>query len=94
MHSGRAAGLAVGAVTITDPERRRAEQTGASQSDDDLSSDVSLFEVPDRLRDLTQRVGGTDDRRDLPGFNEFPENNQVFFAPRLKQRAQSLAHER
>ena len=53
---------------------------GASDGDDDLSSSVSLLEIPDRLRDLAQRVRPVDNRRHLSGFEELLENNQVLFA--------------
>ena len=34
-----------------------------------FSSSVSLFEMPDRLGDLSQRVVRANDRRDLPGLD-------------------------
>ena len=49
----------------------------ASHSDDDFSSGVSLFQIPDGLRDLAQRVRRVDDRCDLPGFDELLEDDQL-----------------
>src|SRR5215216_2713986 len=38
---------------------------------------VSLFQIPDGLRDLAQRVRRVDDRCDLPGFDELLEDDQL-----------------
>src|SRR5438445_9132400 len=49
----------------------------ASDRDDNLRSRVSLSEIPDRLRNLAQRESPVDDRRDLPGFDEFLQGNEI-----------------
>src|ERR671910_983001 len=49
----------------------------ASHADDDLTSSVSLFQIPDGLGDLAQRVGPVDDGCDLAGFNELFEHDHV-----------------
>jgi hypothetical protein len=41
----------------------------ASHGDDDFSSSVSFFQMPDGLGDLAQRVRPVDDRCDLAGFD-------------------------
>ena len=41
-----------------------------SERDDDLPSSVSLFEIRDGLRDVAERIGPVDDRRDLASFDE------------------------
>src|SRR5215217_1429370 len=46
----------------------------ASHGDDDLSSGVSFFQVPDGIGDLGERVGPVDDRCDLPRFDEVLED--------------------
>ena len=45
-------------------QRRYASR--ASYGDDDLSPGVTLLEIADGLRDLGQRVGPVDHRRDFP----------------------------
>ena len=49
----------------------------ALHGDDDIFSVVSLFQIPDGLRDLAQRVRRVDDRCDLPGFDELLEDDQL-----------------
>ena len=49
----------------------------ALHGDDDMFAVVSLFQIPDGLRDLAQRVRRVDDRCDLPGFDELLEDDQL-----------------
>ena len=65
----------------------------ASYGDEDFSSSMSLFQIPDGLRGLAQRVGPVDDRRDLAGLDELLEDEQVLLVLRRNERAQLLAHE-
>jgi len=46
----------------------------ASHGDEDFSSGVSSFQIPDGFGDLGERVGTVNDRCDLPGFDEFFED--------------------
>src|SRR5215208_6488970 len=66
----------------------------ASHSDDDFSSGVSLFKIPDCLGDLGERVRPVDNRGDLPGFDELLENDQILVVLLVDERAQLLSHER
>jgi hypothetical protein len=72
----------------------RSSRSLPGHADDDLSSSVSLFEIPDGLGNLGERVGPVDDRCDLPGFDELGEDDQVLVVLRGHERAQLLAHER
>ena len=58
-----------------------------------FSSGVSFFQIPDSLRDLTQRVRSVDDRGDFARFKEPLQNDQVSFAACRQKRGQRLAHE-
>ena len=49
----------------------------ALHGDDDILSVVSLFQIPDCLGDLAQRVRPVADRCDLPGFDELLEDDQM-----------------
>jgi hypothetical protein len=73
---------------------RRLSRLTWSHGDDDFSSGVSLFQIPDRLGDLGERVGPVDDRCDLPGFDELLEDDHVLVVLRGDERPQLLAHER
>src|SRR5215203_79203 len=66
----------------------------ASHGDDDFSLSVSLFQIPDGLGDLAQRVGPVDDRCDLAGFYELLEDDHVLVVLLGDERAQLLVHER
>src|SRR5215210_3279492 len=66
----------------------------ASHGDDDFSSRVPFYQIPDGLGDLAQRVGSVDDRCDLPGFDELLEDDQILVVLLVDERAQLLAHER
>ena len=46
----------------------------ASDGDEDFSSGVSPFQIPDGLGDLRERVRPVDHRCDLPGFYELLED--------------------
>jgi hypothetical protein len=46
----------------------------ASHGDDNFSSSVSFFQITDGLGDLAQRVRPVDDRCDLAGFDELPQD--------------------
>jgi hypothetical protein len=49
----------------------------ALHSDDDIFSVVPLFQIPDGLGDLAQRVRPVADRCELPGFDELLEDDQL-----------------
>src|SRR5215208_1000188 len=66
----------------------------ASHGDDDFSSSVSFFQIPDGLGDLAQRVSPVDDRCNLAGFDELLEDEQILVVPLVNECAQLLAHER
>ncbi len=65
----------------------------ALHGDDDFSSGVSLFQIADGLGGLTQRVRSVDDRRDLSGFHELLQNNQVVLVDTRNEEEELLAHE-
>ena len=44
---------------------------------DDFPFGVSFSNVPERFRDLTQRIPSIDDRDDLAGFTKLRYMNQV-----------------
>ena len=50
---------------------------GESHRDDDRPSGMSVSDMSQRLRSATQRERAVDDRRDLPGFDECLQGNQV-----------------
>ena len=60
-------------VSVTGIRRFRAELHG----DDDLRSGVALPEIPDRLGNIPQRKSPVDDRRELPGFHEFLQGEEI-----------------
>src|SRR5205814_9719028 len=60
---------------------------------DDFTSGVSLFEVPDRLRNVTQPITLVDDRCDLSGLHQIAHDGQVLFASFRDKYDQLLAHE-
>ena len=49
----------------------------AFHGDDDILSIVFLFQIPDGLGDLAQRVRPVADRCDPPGFDELIEDDQM-----------------
>ena len=57
-------------------ERRQS----ASDGDDELSSGVPLLQLPDGFGDLAQGVGPADDRGELAGLDELPQDHQVVLA--------------
>src|SRR6516225_8029748 len=65
-----------------------------SYGDDNLSPGVSLLEVADSLGNLAQRVGPIDDRRDLPGLEQLPQDGQVGFVLVGQEEDHPLAHGR
>src|SRR5256885_15086582 len=80
------------------PRLLAARRGGCSTSralhgDDDFGSRVSLSEIPDRLGNLTQRIGSVNDRRDLSGFNEMLEGNKILFAVLRDVNDDFLPHE-
>src|SRR5918997_107036 len=65
-------------VTSSPPEWLQESSFGfASHGDDDLSSSVSSFQIPDGLGDLGEWVRPVDDRCDLAGFDELLEDDHV-----------------
>src|SRR5437763_6918366 len=64
-----------------------------SDGDDDLSSGAALLDVPDGIRYVAEWVGPVDDRRDLPGLDQFGQDGQVFVVLVADERAQLLADE-
>jgi hypothetical protein len=65
----------------------------ALDGDDDLSLSVPLFQSAKGVRDLAQRVRLTGDRRDLPGFDQLFEHDQVLGLVRREEGHQLLADE-
>src|SRR6267378_1089562 len=65
----------------------------ASNGDDDLSPRVPLFDVPDGLGGVLQRIGSVDDGRDLPGFKQLLQKDQVFLLELRDEETEPLAHE-
>src|SRR5207244_7024023 len=55
----------------------RSSPSLPGRGDDDLSSGVSLFEIADRLRGLTQGIRPVDDRRDRAGLDELLQSCQI-----------------
>ena len=55
---------------------RRTGRT-ISHGDDDLPSNLSRFQVADRLGNLAQGERPVDDRRELPGFDELLQDDQA-----------------
>src|SRR5215212_3283109 len=62
--------------------------------DDDLSTNVSVFEIADRLRRLAQRIRPVDHRREGAGLDELLEEPQVLFVWVHREASHLLAHER
>ena len=58
-----------------------------------FSLSVSVFQIPDSVRDLTQAVTPVDDGCDPSGFNELAHDDQVLFAELRHERDELLAHE-
>src|SRR3712207_1974295 len=65
-----------------------------SDGDDELSSDVSFFQITDGLGDLGERVSPVDDRCELAGLYELGEDGQILVVLAREERAQILPHER
>src|SRR6059058_2929110 len=61
--------------------------------DDHFSSGVSLFQVPNCLRNLIEPVIPVDDRPDRSGLDELAQDGQVLFAGSREMHGQLLAHE-
>ncbi len=59
-----------------------------------FSSSVSFFQVPDRLRDLIQRVTPVNDRRYFSRLHELAQDGQVLFAHLRQHHSHFLVHER
>src|ERR1700694_2116800 len=67
---------------------------GFSRGDDHLSLDFVLDHVPESLASLTQRVAAVDDRRDLPAFEELPEDgHRLLLGGHRNARTSQLLHE-
>ena len=54
---------------------------------------VATCDMIDRLGGLAERVGAVDDRRDLPGFDQVLQGDQVVVVLRLDGWARLLAHD-
>ena len=68
--------------------------SGASHGDDDLAAaSVAMYQIPDGLGDLAQRVGPIDDRRDLAGLKQLPHSLQVLLPRVGAQHPQPLTHQ-
>lgn len=57
-------------------------------------SGAILFQIPEGVSDLAQRVRPVDDRRDLAGLDEFSQEVQILLAGLRRERPQFGAHER
>src|ERR1700687_2541829 len=65
----------------------------ASDCDDNRSSRMSFSDITDCLAGPTQWVRSVDDRRDLPGFDESLQGDQILSVLKLDGRSQLLVHE-
>jgi hypothetical protein len=65
----------------------------ASHGDDDFSSSVSLFQIPDGLGGLGERIRPVNHRCYLAGFDELFEDDHVLVVLLVNECAQLLAHE-
>src|SRR5262249_39528586 len=63
------------------------------ESDNHFPSSVSLLQIPDRRRDLTQAVTPVDDRCHLSALHEIGQGGQVLFFHLRQHHAHLLAHE-
>src|SRR4029078_9152470 len=61
---------------------------GESHGDDDRPSGMSVSDMSQRLRSSIQGERAVDDRRDLPGFDECLQRNQVLAVLSLDRRGQ------
>ena len=77
--------------TLSPSDLRRAP---LSHRDDDLAASMPLFQVPEGLGDLAQRVRPVDDRLDLAGLDELLQELQVIPSWLHEKRAELLAPER
>src|SRR5918992_5163877 len=68
-------------------------RTRGSHGDDDLAAGVARFERPHGLGGLAQRVDPADERPELAGLDELPQDLQVLLALLGDQHPQPLTHE-
>src|SRR2546421_2930796 len=68
-------------------------QKWRSDGDDNRSARMSLSDMSDCLGCPTQWVGSVDDRRDLPGFDQFLQDDEVLSVLKFDGRTTLLAHE-
>src|SRR6266849_1593534 len=65
------------AVSEEDRGENRSSLVRCLKRYDNFPSSVSFFKIPDRLRDLSQRVTPVDDRCDLSCFDQLFQDSQV-----------------
>jgi dihydrofolate reductase len=80
-------------TSATEP-RSSSDRGRHSDSDDDLPSHLSRFQIADRLGNLAQRECPVDDRRDLPGFDEVLQDDQAVTWILGAAEGMQVAHER
>ena len=61
--------------------------------DNHFSSSVAFFQIPDRIRDLTQREGPVDDWSDLAGLHKVAQDIEVLLVQVRQKHVELLAHE-
>src|SRR6266542_3135157 len=84
-------------IRTTDSSKRRGfifHSPHCVELDDHFSSGVSLFQIPDRLRNFIEPVIPVDDWPDRSGLDELAQDGQVVFAGFREMHGQRLAHER
>jgi hypothetical protein len=72
---------------------RKPRDVASRSSYYDFSSGVSLFQIPNGLRDFTQAVAPVNHRLYLTGFHEFAQDVQVLFARLSQHHYEALAYE-
>src|SRR4051794_9194071 len=67
-----------------------ADEPGSGHGDDDLAARVSVLHVAQAGSGVGQGVGPVEDGRELSGFDEVGDGEQVFPLPLVRQRSESL----
>lgn len=80
-------------VHVVPPIARRSRPDVMFHSYYYFSSSVSFFQVPDSLRDLTQRVAPVDDWCYFSCLHEIAQDGQVLFVRVRQKKSHVLAHE-
>jgi len=70
---------------------RKSDSVVADDGDDDLSSGVSLAEIPERFWDLGQLVLPVYDRSDRSGFEKLLQDHQIILLYLRQKRSHDTA---